>query len=193
MWLTPQNITPEDDDVATPYSVTVNVEVRFVRPKTRDAIPIQVTNDPNVPAVRLTEEQIRERYPWDYKQLTEKCKERYADFKNEPRSPLTASDSRSIPHRAAERRTSSRSLPHQRAHSGNLRCHSRSHSHRQALQHLSRPTACRPSRRPPAAADGWEEFIKELIVALCVSLASGSRSARQGNVPPTSMYAHPTV
>jgi hypothetical protein len=24
-------------------------------------------------------------------------------------------------------------------------------------------------------------------------LASGSRSARQGNVPPTSMYAHPTV
>jgi hypothetical protein len=76
-----RNVTPEDDDVATPYSVTVNVEVRFIRSKARDAFPIQVTNDPNVPAVRLTEEQIRERYPWYYKQLTEKCKERYADFK----------------------------------------------------------------------------------------------------------------
>ncbi|MGH7961660.1 MAG: hypothetical protein ACRERD_07500 [Candidatus Binatia bacterium] len=75
------NVTLEDDDVATRYSVTVNVEVRFVRSKARDAIPIQVSNDPNVPAVRLIEEQIRERYPWDYKQLTEKCKQQYTNFK----------------------------------------------------------------------------------------------------------------
>jgi hypothetical protein len=40
-----------------------------------------VTNNPNALPVRLEEEQIRERYPWDYKKLTEECKQRYVDFK----------------------------------------------------------------------------------------------------------------
>jgi hypothetical protein len=40
-----------------------------------------VTNDPSALAVRLTEEQILERYPWDYKTLTEKCRLRYVNFK----------------------------------------------------------------------------------------------------------------
>jgi hypothetical protein len=31
--------------------------------------------------VRLTEELIRERYPWDYDQLTSECRNRYSDFK----------------------------------------------------------------------------------------------------------------
>ena len=37
--------------------------------------------DPNAPVVRLTEEQIRARYPWDYRELTEKCRRRYSNFK----------------------------------------------------------------------------------------------------------------
>ncbi len=31
-------------------------------------------------AVALTEEDIRERFPWDYKTLTARCRERYFDF-----------------------------------------------------------------------------------------------------------------
>ncbi|WP_173568278.1 DUF3644 domain-containing protein [Pyrinomonas methylaliphatogenes] len=63
------------------YSVAINVEVRFVRSKSTTATPVRVTNNPNAPAVRLTNEQIRERYPWDYARLTEECKNRYDGFK----------------------------------------------------------------------------------------------------------------
>ncbi len=31
--------------------------------------------------IRLTDEQIREKYPWDYREPTRRCRERYVDFK----------------------------------------------------------------------------------------------------------------
>ncbi len=70
-----------DSDPNARYSVAINIEVRFVRSKSAAGTPVRVTNDPNAPAVRLTDEQIRERYPWDYRQLTEQCRRRYTDFK----------------------------------------------------------------------------------------------------------------
>lgn len=66
---------------SSPYSIAVNIEVRFVRSKTKGALSAQITSDPNAPAVRLTQDQIRDNYPWDYKMLTSKCQERYLDFK----------------------------------------------------------------------------------------------------------------
>jgi len=74
-------LTPKQEDPAARYSVAVNVEVRFVRSKAASAASVRVTNDPNATAVRLSEEQIREHYPWDYYELTNRCRERYSDFK----------------------------------------------------------------------------------------------------------------
>lgn len=74
------NIDPE-----SPYSVSVNVELKFTRSKTKDAFPIQVTNDPSATPVKLTEENIREQYPWDYATLTKRCRQRYSDFKESQR------------------------------------------------------------------------------------------------------------
>ncbi len=68
-------------DRESPYMVTVNVELKFVRSKSTTAAPVRVTNDPDAPAVRLTEDQIREKYPWDYQMLTQKCREKYEGFK----------------------------------------------------------------------------------------------------------------
>lgn len=68
---------------ASPYSVTVNIEFKFTRSKAKDALTAQLTNDPNAPAVRLTDEQIREKYPWDYHKLTNECANRYSDFKRD--------------------------------------------------------------------------------------------------------------
>lgn len=76
-----ENIRPEQDDPTSPYAFAINVDVKFVRSKASEAFPVRVTNDPDAPAVRLTEEQIREKYPWDYRELTRRCKERYEDFK----------------------------------------------------------------------------------------------------------------
>ncbi len=55
--------------------------MRFVRSRSASATPVRVTNDPNALAVRLTDDQIRERYPWDYRELTKECRKRYRDFK----------------------------------------------------------------------------------------------------------------
>lgn len=70
-----------NSDPTAKYSVAINIEVKFVRSKSTSATPVRVTNDPNAPAVHLTEEQVTDRYPWDYKELTTRCKERYADFR----------------------------------------------------------------------------------------------------------------
>lgn len=70
-----------DTDPESRYSVTVNVELRFVKSQTKDATAVKLTNDPNAPAVRFTEEQMRMRYPLDYYELASRCKARYADFK----------------------------------------------------------------------------------------------------------------
>ncbi len=74
-------LEPKTSDPSARYSVTVNVELLFTKSKAKDALAVQVTEDPNAPAVRLTDEQIRERYPWDYAKLTDECKKRYANFK----------------------------------------------------------------------------------------------------------------
>lgn len=76
-----ESLEPANDDAASPYSVTVNIDIKFTRSKAKDALGVQVTNNPNAPEVRFTEEQIRDRFPWDYDRLTEECRKRYKDFK----------------------------------------------------------------------------------------------------------------
>ena len=63
------------------YSTTMNIEFKLVGSRNKDALPTRFTTDPSAPAIRLTEKEITERYPWDYKTLTDKCNKRYQDFK----------------------------------------------------------------------------------------------------------------
>jgi hypothetical protein len=74
-------IQPKSADPMSRFSVAVNVEVKFVRSKSREAIPVVITKDKKATAIHLSEEQIREKYPWDYNRLTAECKKRYSDFK----------------------------------------------------------------------------------------------------------------
>lgn len=76
-----ESLEPRNDDAGSPYSVTVNIDIKFTKSKTKEALGVRVTDNPSAPEVRLTEEQIRDRYPWDYGRLTEECRKRYADFK----------------------------------------------------------------------------------------------------------------
>ena len=65
------------------YSVTINLEVKLIRSKTNEALGVCVVDstNTNAPEVRMTEEQVLEQYPWDYKTFIDKCRERYVDFK----------------------------------------------------------------------------------------------------------------
>lgn len=73
----------EQNDPSARYSVSVNIEIKFTRSKAKDVLGVQITNNPSAPEVRLTEEQVREKYPWDYERLTAECRKRYVDFKSD--------------------------------------------------------------------------------------------------------------
>jgi hypothetical protein len=75
------NLESANDDNSSPYSVTVNIDIKFTRSKAKDALGVQITKNQNALQVRLTEESIREKYPWDYEHLTNECQKRYTDFK----------------------------------------------------------------------------------------------------------------
>ena len=66
---------------ASEYAVTININVTFTRSKAADTAKVQSTREPGATEIRMTEEQIREQYPWDYRKLTEECQSRYQDFK----------------------------------------------------------------------------------------------------------------
>jgi hypothetical protein len=71
----------EQSDFNDKFSVTVNIDVQFTKSKAKEALSVRVTNHPDATEIRYSEEQITEKYPWDYQKLTDKCKEKYKDFK----------------------------------------------------------------------------------------------------------------
>jgi len=89
-----QGLAGVDPAPGSSYSVAVRVQVKFERSKLATSSKVQITKDPDAVKVFLTEEDLRERYPWDYKALTAKCAERYVNFKQDGhfharRKPLT--------------------------------------------------------------------------------------------------------
>jgi hypothetical protein len=92
-----QNLAACDPGSKSHYSVAIRLEVKFERSKLSTAPRVQITKDPDAVKIILTEENLRERYPWDYKGLAAKCAERYHDFKqdrtfHEIRKPLMGDD-----------------------------------------------------------------------------------------------------
>ena len=73
-----------DSSQNSAYSVSISVEVKFVRSKSSDALPVRITDDPLATGVQLTEEQVHDRYPMTYADLTSECRKRYQDFKINP-------------------------------------------------------------------------------------------------------------
>lgn len=64
------------------FNVALNVELRFTRTKEPEAHPVHITNDPTATPVALTEENIREKYPWDYDILTARLRKKFPNFKS---------------------------------------------------------------------------------------------------------------
>lgn len=62
------------------YSIALNIDVKFSKSTSKDAIKVALSQDSDAIKVTLTEEQLKLKYPMDYAELTAKCKERYIDF-----------------------------------------------------------------------------------------------------------------
>lgn len=70
-----------DSEESSGYSVALEVDVSMKRSSSDAQLEVAVTDDPNAPEVRLSEEDIRQRYPWDYADLNRALSKRYVDFK----------------------------------------------------------------------------------------------------------------
>ena len=68
-------------DQSATFNVTMQVQFKFVRTSGDEALPVRITrDDPDAVAVTVTEDDIRKHFPWDYAELTQSLKSRYADF-----------------------------------------------------------------------------------------------------------------
>jgi hypothetical protein len=67
------------------YHVSLDVNISFKRTSAAAATAVIITNDPNSVPVVVSEEDVRKQYPWDYATLTGKLKNRYMDFKENPK------------------------------------------------------------------------------------------------------------
>ena len=86
---------PDGDSI---FSVTMEIQLKFVRTAGQDAIPVRLDqDDPSAVAVVIAEDDIRKQFPWEYAELTRRLKERYSDFLqnanyHEIRRPLEDND-----------------------------------------------------------------------------------------------------
>jgi hypothetical protein len=78
-----QGLASIEQDRDSPYAVAIRVQVKLERSKLATALKVQVTNDPDAVKVVISEQDVKERYPWDYKALAERCAARYGDFKRD--------------------------------------------------------------------------------------------------------------
>lgn len=62
------------------YSIALNTMVKFTKSTSKEDIQVALSRDKDAIKVNLTEEEMRNRFPFDYKALTDKCKKRYSDF-----------------------------------------------------------------------------------------------------------------
>lgn len=68
-------------DPGTDFHVALEVNLSFKRSSAHAAAVVAVTNDPSATKVQLSEEDIRNIYPWDYAELTRRLSDRYIDFR----------------------------------------------------------------------------------------------------------------
>jgi hypothetical protein len=75
--------TIRDADVIGDNDFHVALEVNLSMRRSIGTTPgaEHVTNDPRASEVVMNEEDIRRTYPWDYKELLERARTRYSDFK----------------------------------------------------------------------------------------------------------------
>jgi hypothetical protein len=69
-----------DDDVTNDFNLTLDIDIKVRKGGSGTNSSVQISNDPDAVKISLSEEDIREKYPWDYKILTTRLGKRYSNF-----------------------------------------------------------------------------------------------------------------
>ena len=67
-----------EDSTDQNYDIAITIDIDFKKGNSFNSLGF--TYDENGVKIALTEENIRQRYPWDNAELIRRCKERYSDF-----------------------------------------------------------------------------------------------------------------
>jgi hypothetical protein len=67
-------------DQGKDFNVSLDVNISFKRTSVADAAAVIISNSPDAIKVALSEEDIRQKYPWDAEELRKRMKGRYSDF-----------------------------------------------------------------------------------------------------------------
>jgi len=68
-----------DDKEESDYDIAISIDIDFKKGNTFNSVGVHY--DEEGVAVSLTEENIRQKFPWSYQDVINKCKSRYSDFK----------------------------------------------------------------------------------------------------------------
>lgn len=84
----------DGDDETKNFNFSLDIEIKFKRVSEDRGTHVRISDDPDAIPICLTEEDIREKYPWSYDILTKRLSKRYSDFKlnqqyHTIRKPLT--------------------------------------------------------------------------------------------------------
>ena len=80
-----QHLATIDSKTASPFAVAVRLQVKFEKSSLATSSKVEISKDPDAVKITLSEEDIRDKYPWDYRELTKRLSERYSDFKQDAR------------------------------------------------------------------------------------------------------------
>ena len=69
-----------DDDVSNDFNLSLDIDIKVRRVSEKEEMTVRQSNDPDAIKIYLSEEDIREKYPWDYKILTTRLRKRYPNF-----------------------------------------------------------------------------------------------------------------
>lgn len=67
------------------HAVSLKIETKVVKAKGSDGIAVRWTSDPSAPALRISEESLLEKYPYDSGDLAKKLRDRYTNYKQDKR------------------------------------------------------------------------------------------------------------
>lgn len=83
------------------YDIAITIDIDFKKGNSFDSLGF--TYDKEGIKVSLTEENIRQRYPWDHTELVKRCKERYSDFIQNNKWNVRKKEIKAIPNLYRER------------------------------------------------------------------------------------------
>lgn len=66
------------------FAVALRLEMKFEKAASADAVKVQWSKDPDAVKVNLSEEDVLQNFPWEYRELTDRLKSRYDDFIENP-------------------------------------------------------------------------------------------------------------